>query len=395
MPDYVPALLCFLSVLVCLALGLLVLARAERGPVHWAFAASLAALALAQMGNGLSVLSSSAHEVLRWRRVALVGEVLMPIGWLVFSLTFARVNTRTILQEWKGVLSACGLLTALFLGLVAWDRIFNVNLNGADGGFVALGPAGRIYASLYLIAQVLILANLEQTLRHANQETRWYIKFPVVGLGLLCVYFLYQTSDLLLYSVWHPELVSLSGVVACVACGLMGYGLLHRPIPNVQIYISRKVISGSLTFMIVGGFLTATGLTAWFLRYSRLPGGMILSILFVLLAVTGLVFVLLSSRLRQGMSRFVERHFFPHKYDYRTQWMEVSEALGEPGTPDQIAWRGVQLVKGIFGTRRISIWMATGLEDGIWTRIGAYNVGDAPERLKDSYTVKEWLEAQK
>ena len=395
MPDYAPALLCFVSVLICLALGLLVLARADRDALHWAFAASLAALALAQVGNGLSVLSGSMPDALRWRRSALVGETLMPTGWLIFSLTFARINTPNILHEWKSVLYAFGALTALFLALVPSDRMFHLSQTASGEGYVALGPSGRIYASLYLIAQVLVLANLEQTIRHADQETRWYIKFPVVGLGLLCVYFLYQTSDLLLYSVWHQELVSLSAAVSCVACCLMGYGLLHRPIPNVQIYISRKVISSSLTFMIVGGFLAVTGLTAWFLRSSSLPGGMILSILFVLLAVTGLVFVLLSARLRQGMSRFVERHFFPHKYDYRTRWTEVSEALGEPGTPEQIAWRAVQLFKGIFGARRIAIWMATDLEDGTWTRIGAHNVIGNVDHLKDSRAVREWLEAQK
>jgi putative PEP-CTERM system histidine kinase len=121
---------------------------------------------------------------------------------------------------------------------------------------------------------------------------------------------------------------------------------------------------------------------------------MVFSLLFVLLAVTGLVFVLLSTHLRQALSRFAERNFFPHRYDYRTRWMEVTEALGGPGTPEQIARRAVQLLKGIFGARSIAIWMATGLEEGTWTRIGAYNTAGTTDRIKETHTIKAWLEAQ-
>lgn len=396
MSDYaLHAVLSFLSVAVCLALALLMIARAQRLAVHWAFAASLMALAIVQIGNGLNLLADSAHEVLQWRRLAMVGEILMPTGWLVFSLTFARSNARDILHDWEGGVWASGLLTVLFLGLVPSDRMFSLaSAPDAPTHYVVLGPTGRIYASLYLIAQVLILSNLEQTLRYADEEARWYVKFPVVGLGLLCVYFIYQTSDLLLYSVWHPELAWLSGAVSVAACGLIAYGLFRRPIPNAQIYISSKVVSGSLTFLIVGGLLVGTGLVAWFIRESGLSGGVVLSTLFVMLAVTGLVFLLLSAHLRQILGRFVERHFFPHKYDYRARWLEVTEAVGAPGTPEQIAWRVTQLCKGIFGARTISVWMAAGLDEGEWTRIGAYNVGGTSSHMKGAAAVKAWLEAQ-
>src|SRR6478672_7630603 len=193
---------------------------------------------------------------------------------------------------------------------------------------------------------------------YLDEHARWYVKFPIVGLGLISMYFLYQMSDLLLYSVWHPELAWLSGIVTGVACVLIGYGLFFRPTSDVQIYISRKVVAGSLSFLLVGGVLIGTGLIASFIRVSGLPGSMVLSALFVLLAMTGLAFVLLSANVRHGMSRFVERHFFPHKYDYRTRWLEVTETIGSGQTPEQIAWRAVDLCKGIFGAKSLAIWVA-------------------------------------
>lgn len=387
------ALSCFLSVGICVAMALLVIARTQRGVIHWSFAVALTALAVAQAGNGLSLLAESAGEALKWRRLALVGETLMPLGWLVFSLRFARSQTREALEDWKGTLWAFGLLTALFLALTGSDRLFRLTSPGdAHTFYLALGPTGRIYASVYLVAQVVILATLEQTLRQADEHMRWYVKFPIVGLGLLAVYFVYQMADLLLYSLWRPELASLSGVVSGIACALIGYGLLRRPLPDIQIYISPKVVTGSLTFLVVGGALIGTGAVATLIRYSGLPGGVVLSVLFVFLAVTGLVFVLLSAHLRQKLIRFVERHLSPHKYDYRARWMEVTEAIGTPGTPEQIAWRTVQLFKGIFGAKSISFWMSAEV-DGTWTRIGAYNAAHVPNRIKGN-EVKVWLDAQ-
>ena len=390
--SFLPIMFAFLSVALCGVLALLIMARAKRAAVHWALATALGALAVTQYGNGMSLVAESGQDLLFWRRVALAGEVSMPLCWLIFSVAFARSNAAELLREWKPAFFASGALTLLFLGFVGSDRMFA--LASPESTTVGLGPSGRIYAALYLMAQAVILANLEQTLRHAGDRDRWYIKFPVVGLGLLSMYFLYQMSDLLLYSVWHRELAWLSGIVTGVACLLIGYGLFCRPTTDVQIYISRKVVTGSLSFFLVGGVLIGTGLIASVIRASGLPGNMVLSALFVLLAMTGLIFVLLSAHVRHGLSRFVERHFFPHKYDYRTRWLEVMEAVGSGQTPDQVAWRAVDLFKGIFGANSLAIWMAIDLEEGLWARMAAHHVPGTPGQLNDAGAIKAWLERQ-
>src|ERR671918_1831601 len=100
MNDGMPyAVIPLISVLICAGLAWLVLARDRRETAHWAFAAALAALALAQAGNVGSLLAGSADEMLRWRRISAVGEILMPVGWLVFSLSFTRTSARELVRE--------------------------------------------------------------------------------------------------------------------------------------------------------------------------------------------------------------------------------------------------------------------------------------------------------
>ena len=382
----------FLGVVLSLALTGLVLTRFQRAPVHWAFAASMMALALTQVGNGVGLLDDSPLEVLRWRRLALAGEILMPVGWLVFSLTFARSNAQALLREWRGALTAAGLLTALFLALAGSRRMFTLGFPWESGSvYVALGPSGVVFAFLYLVAQVLILANLEQTWRHADESTRWSLKFPLFGLGLLCVFFIYQSAELLLYRTWNPGLAWLSGAVSVVACMLIGYGFMRRPLPDVGIYVSRRVLSDSLTFLIIGGFLVVIGLVAQAIRYSGITGKVSLSTLFVFIAVLGLVLALSSHDVRLSLGRFVERHFSPHKYDYRARWMEVTEAIGTHGTPEQVADRVFQILRGLWGPRRLSVWVTTDTERDTWVRIGAHNVPEAPDRLEGTGEVKAWI----
>ncbi|MDQ6733768.1 MAG: ATP-binding protein, partial [Nitrospirota bacterium] len=89
-----------------------------------------------------------------------------------------------------------------------------------------------------------------------------------------------------------------------------------------------------------------------------------------------------------------ERHFFPHKYDYRTRWLEVTETIGSGQTPEQIAWRAVDLFKGIFGANSLAIWMAIDLEEGLWARMAAHHVIKTSGQLNDAGEVKAWLERQ-
>ena len=117
------------------------MARTQRLPVHWALTGALATLAVTQFGNGMSLLSDSPGDLLYWRRVASIGEILMPAAWLLFSIAFARSNAGELLREWRPALVASGLLTVLFLGFVGSDRLFT--LVAPEVMVVGLGPSGR------------------------------------------------------------------------------------------------------------------------------------------------------------------------------------------------------------------------------------------------------------
>src|SRR5437870_7204834 len=82
----------FLGLILSAALSGLVLARLKRTPVHWGFAAAMAALAVVRTGNAFSLLAESLQQLLGWGWVAVAGGILMPMGSLLFSVTYCRSN---------------------------------------------------------------------------------------------------------------------------------------------------------------------------------------------------------------------------------------------------------------------------------------------------------------
>ena len=60
----------------------------------------------------------SLPDILFWQRLAAWPMSLIPVAWLVFSLTFARGNHKEFLRKWMpGVL----LFAALPVGLALWQ----------------------------------------------------------------------------------------------------------------------------------------------------------------------------------------------------------------------------------------------------------------------------------
>jgi putative PEP-CTERM system histidine kinase len=68
--------------------------------------------------------------------------------------------------------------------------------------------------------------------------------------------------------------------------------------------------------------------------------------------------VVLSSRtVRSSLKRTISRYFYRVKYDYRSKWLELTEAFRSCASVDAILDRFLDVLSATFGAGRISIWM--------------------------------------
>ncbi|OQY21081.1 MAG: hypothetical protein B6I37_09305 [Desulfobacteraceae bacterium 4572_35.2] len=178
-----------------------------------------------------------------------------------------------------------------------------------------------------MVAFVLSLFLMEQTLISLSRPDRWRVKFEVLGVGVLLVVLVIYYSQSLLYRSLDMNLVPVRSLSLVLAVSLMAFSRFYRGEVDVRISVSRDIAYRSVVILAVGFYLVALGLFGAGMRYINLTGH---RVFFVSLAVVlGLFFViiLLSGKIRRCVRVVLHKNFYQHKYDYRKEWTQFTAKL--------------------------------------------------------------------
>jgi putative PEP-CTERM system histidine kinase len=86
---------------------------------------------------------------------------------------------------------------------------------------------------------------------------------------------------------------------------------------------------------------------------------------FVFLALLGVTVILLSSKLREGIKRFVTLHFKRPKYDYRTVWTSFTNRTASLIGIQEICSAVTKMVSDTFGVPCVAIWLLNETQDNL------------------------------
>ncbi len=372
--------------MIALGLAALLLSKNRTSAFYRSVAAVLSATAVMQMGNGLGLID--AEHALTWRRLALLGELAQPVAFLYAGLAVMGPANLGLVQAARWRARAVALLAAVW-GVLAWsDQVYAFVNSGRALSSIGVGSVGRVTYVFILFSVVLGMAQLEQVLRAARDPLRFRLKFVLIGLGALGGYSVYQASRLLLSPVWQSEYVLVGRLALLMCVGLMAYGLAWGRLGEVraQVYVSPQALYRSITFLSVGLYLLAVGVVAETLRYIGKPLTVGLSLALVFAAVVVLVVVLLARQPKAELRRFVSRHFYRSKYDYRAKWIEVTEAFLTAHSMEAILDQLLSVLSQTFGAERISIWMHCDA-DGRFHQVRSVNTNPIPPPLDISHPV--------
>src|SRR4030095_9735521 len=127
---------------------------------------------------------------------------------------------------------------------------------------ILLGWPGRILQLFFLCTSILILYNIERTIRSSTGRMRWQIKFMALGVALLFAFRIYLSSQQLLFSTVDTGFVTTAAVALIAANLLFAIFLLRGSSLNVDVYLSTAAIQNSLTVTLVGIYLVSVGALA-------------------------------------------------------------------------------------------------------------------------------------
>jgi hypothetical protein len=302
----------------CLSLGLALFAlvRNFRSFAYRAFAAGMTALALERVLSLLAGQMSDPAGLLHWEYYHLLAAALQPCPWLLFSLSFARDNYREYIAKWRLqalTISLLPLVIVVFFG--SWFFV-NAAYFDADAEWVLkLGWPGYAFQVAFLLNAVIILINLERTLRASYGKARWRIKFVLLGVGSLFAVRVYNISEILLFSATTAKFSLLNGMVLVLADFLIIVSMLRDRLRSTNIYVSQQVLQNSFTLIVVGSYLLLLGVLAKTAQHFETGRLLLDNAFFIFLAALGSAALLLSEDVRLRTKRFIHRRFERPTYD--------------------------------------------------------------------------------
>src|SRR5881409_83934 len=375
-----------MAAVAAIGLACLLLYKDRSSAFNRSLATVLGAAALIQVGNGLSLIDM--EHGLFWGRLALVAQFLQPAALLYLGLALMEPPNPVIVSVARRRARAVTLLAWVW-GILAWSDLVYTSMN-SDGSltWIQMGSLGRVAYAFILLSLVLGLAQLEQVLRTTREPLRYQLKFVLIGLGALGGVSIYQTSRLLLIPAWQSDHVLVGGIATLISVGLLVFGLGRSRLGEMRskVFVSPQVVYGSITFVVVGLYLLGVGLIGELIRYTGLPSSVGLSTLVVFIAGVALAVVLLSRQARAELRRFVTRHFYRSKYDYRAKWLEVTEAFRTATSEDAILDQLLDVLGRTFGAASISIWLRYEA-DGRFHQARSVNTKPTPPALEVTHPV--------
>jgi putative PEP-CTERM system histidine kinase len=202
---------------------------------------------------------------------------------------------------------------------------------------LALDATGIILRTITAAGALILVHNLYG---QAAAASRASMRLPMLGLALLWVF------DLNLYTLQALQLPlgqtlsDLRGVVVALAAPCFA---LTRPDSAAwRPKLSRAATFQSLSLLAICSYFAIMALLAAILRAETVDWLRSLAVL-VLAGMTVALAVLLPSRRARSWTRVkIAKHFFEHRYDYRTEWLRFAATLGASASNEPLSARIVR-----------------------------------------------------
>jgi len=249
-------------------------------------------------------------------------ELLRNAGWLFFLLQLLGFQEDGQIWRWRGK-SWLGPFILLVIG-----GIVVLGLRPLGPFFpTMLGHVPDLSMVLWLMLATCGLLLVEQVYRNANSTERWGVKFLCLGLGSLFAYDLYMYAEALLFQQLNAKLWQARGFVNALVIPWLVISIGRNRQWRMDMYVSRHIVFHTVTLMGAGIYMLCMALAGYFIKYVGGSWGGVMQIGFLSLAAALLFTLLFSANLRARLRVFVSKHFFSYRYDYREEWLRLTEGL--------------------------------------------------------------------
>ena len=223
-------------------------------------------------------------------------------------------------------------------------------LKAPDWQFTELPLIGQ----LWLAVAGLIL--VEQLYRNTRPDHRWHIKFLALALGGMYAYEFYLYSEALLFKRIDLNLWVARGLVASLWVPLLAVTAARNPDWKVKVFVSRDFVFHSAAVLGAGLYLLVMAGAGYYIRLYGGRWGEVFQVAFLVGSGVLLLVLLFSGSARAWLRVFLSKHFFNYRYDYRKEWLRITQILSyaEDGSP--LGERVIRALAGLVESPSGVLW---------------------------------------
>jgi len=301
------------------------------------------------------IATESTGQVLAYQ----VFEVVRYMAWYVFllklfDLALEQGSSYRVFVRWALLLSLG------FASLIVINEIWLISETGV------FGITGHMLLALFGLAIV------EQLFRNTVVRHRWAMKYLFIGVGGIFAFDFYLYADALLFRRVDQAVWEARGIVNVVVVPLLAISAVRSKSWSLNIFVSRDIVLN--TTAIVGGglYLLVMSGAGYYLREYGGDWGRIGQVLLFSLAAVLLVAVLSSGQLRARIKVFLAKHFYKNKYDYRIEWLRLTEELSDNAHNEARYKAVIEALAQIVDARAGLLWLRD--EQAQYKNVAAWQV---------------------
>ena len=385
------AIVSFITSILAVLIALAVVFRRYNRLVNIVFSISMLSTAFTVFGDFMSLYQPEFMS--EWKQAVLMGENIMAISWLLFSLIFARSDYWRIISKFsKLILYLSPVFFFVFLFVPMGDFFHSPEFERQKVLF--LGDAGYLFYLMLLFYSILALINMEATLRSSRGADRWKIKYTIMGVGAILSIHIFYYSHALLYRSIDMNLFPVRTGIILLSVLLIGASLFRHKGLDTEFSVSRSVLYRSFSLIVVGGYLLVLGIVGEGMRYFGPTAGRNVTTFLGFVGALFAMMIIFSEPLRNKIKVVINKNFFPQKYDYREQWLQFTQQISMKHSFDELLGSIADGFIKAIGVKGAAIWLwDKGRGDYYCARSsGSSPAAAAPERnLPEFLLTTKWI----
>jgi putative PEP-CTERM system histidine kinase len=232
---------------------------------------------------------------------------------------------------------------------------------------------GRVLALAGLGLSIFGFVLVEQAVRNTRSTHVWAAKFVWLGAGAVFAYDIALFSTSYVLGATETTLFAARGIAFTCIVPLMAAG-----ISRVREYQPRALMSQKLAFytssvVVAGTYLVFVAVAGYYVRVLGGTWGAALEVVLMFVALLALAVVALSSSARAWVRVQFAKHLFPYKYDYRIEWLDLTERLTRDVEGSSLESRTLEAFARLARARQGGVWV---LRDDVLQPAGGVLAGE-------------------